>query len=152
MRVLLQRSGPARVDIDGRTAGSIERGLVVLVGMGAGDSEKMLRPAAEKIVNLRIFGDDAGNMNRSLLDVGGGLLVVSQFTLYADAKKGRRPSFIGSLPPAEARDLYEKFLSVLREVHPGGAVASGEFGAMMQVHLVNDGPVTIWLDSAEMNW
>jgi D-tyrosyl-tRNA(Tyr) deacylase len=152
MRVLLQRSGAARVDIEGRTVGRIDRGLVVLIGMGAGDTEKMLRPAAEKIVNLRIFGDDTGNMNRSLLDVGGGLLVVSQFTLYADAKKGRRPSFIGSLPPAEARDLYEKFLGVLRESFPGGHVACGEFGAMMEVHLVNDGPVTIWLDSAEMNW
>ena len=152
MRLLIQRSGPARVEIAGRVAGAIDRGLVVLLGFGQGDSERMLRPAAEKLLNLRIFPDEGGNMNRSLLDVGGGVLVVSQFTLYADARKGRRPSFTGALAPAEASALCDKFVTVVRELHPSGHVATGEFGAMMEVHLVNAGPVTIWLDSAEMAW
>ncbi len=152
MRLLVQRSGPARVEVAGRVTGAIDRGLVVLVGFGQGDSARLLRPAAEKLVHLRIFPDEGGNMNRSLLDAGGGVLVVSQFTLYADARKGRRPSFTGALAPAEAASLCGQFVEALRAVHPAGHVACGEFGAMMDVHLVNCGPVTIWLDSAEMGW
>ncbi|MDX2176148.1 MAG: D-aminoacyl-tRNA deacylase [Candidatus Sumerlaeia bacterium] len=152
MRILVQRVARAKVEVGERTTGAIGPGLLLLVGFGAGDTERLIRPAAEKVLNLRIFPDDAGNMNRSLLETGGGVLVVSQFTLYADARKGRRPSFTGALAPADASRLCDAFIATLRQLHPGGDIETGEFGAMMEVSLVNSGPVTIWLDSAEMGW
>ncbi len=151
MRLLLQRVSEARVTVDGEVIGRIGRGIVVLVGLGAGDTEALFRPAAEKLVNLRIFSDDEEKMNRSIADIGGGILAVSQFTLYADARKGRRPSYVSAMPPDQARGMFDLFLDVLREVYDG-KVETGRFGAMMDVQLVNDGPVTIWLDSDEMSW
>jgi D-tyrosyl-tRNA(Tyr) deacylase len=132
------------VTIDDRIAGEIERGLLVLVGFAPTDGEGELRWMAEKLWGLRIFADEAGRMNRSAAEVDGALLVVSQFTLYGDASRGRRPSFTGAAPPEEAERMYERFVQVCREVnHP---VEQGEFGAMMQVELVNEGPVTILLE------
>jgi D-tyrosyl-tRNA(Tyr) deacylase len=127
-----------------RIAGTIERGLVVLVGFTPGDGEDHLRWMADKILGLRIFADQADKMNLALGDVGGALLVVSQFTLYGDAAKGRRPSFVAAARPEVAIPLYERFVALLRE--SGARVETGEFGAMMDVSLVNDGPVTIWLE------
>lgn len=152
MRLLIQRVSQARVRIDGAVVGEIGTGLLVLVGLGRGDSEAMFGPAVEKLANLRIFPDAEGNMNRSCADVSGGILVVSQFTLYADARKGRRPSFIDAMAPAEARDQFGAFVARLRKDYSAGPVATGVFGAMMEVELINDGPVTIWLDSADMPW
>jgi D-tyrosyl-tRNA(Tyr) deacylase len=151
MRFLVQRAARASVTIDGVVTGKIGRGLVLLVGLGAGDNEALFAPAIDKLLNLRIFNDDEGKMNRSLLDVGGGLLVISQFTLYADARKGRRPSYIDAMPPAQADLLFAKFVAALRGTFTG-PVEEGRFGAHMEVDLVNEGPVTIWLDSAEMGW
>lgn len=151
MRFLVQRAARASVTIDGVVTGKIGRGLVLLVGLGAGDSEALFPPAIEKLLNLRIFNDDEGKMNRSLLDVGGGLLVISQFTLYADARKGRRPSYTDAMPPTEADALFAKFVAALRRAFTG-PVEEGRFGAHMEVDLVNEGPVTIWLDSAQMGW
>lgn len=130
----------------GRVTGEIERGLLVLLGAGAGDTEADLAYTVDKVVNLRIFPDDAGKMNRSVLDIGGGVLVVSQFTLYGDARTGRRPAFTGALEPGAARTLYEQ---ALQRIASAGVtrVQAGEFAADMQVELVNDGPVTILLDS-----
>ena len=145
MRVVLQRVSRGRVTIEGRTAGSIERGLVLLVGFAPTDTEEAVAWMAEKVLGLRIFADDEGKMNRSLEEVAGGVLVVSQFTLYGDARKGRRPSFVDAAPPAVAIPLYERFVALLRERAPG-AVETGEFGAMMDVELVNDGPVTLILE------
>ncbi len=146
MRVVLQRVSRAEVRVDGVVVGSIPRGFVVLAGFHASDGDEQLRWMAAKIVSLRLFPDDEGKMNRSIdeLEPPGGLLVVSQFTLYGDAQKGRRPSFIGAAPPAEAERLYERFVALLRA--RGATVETGEFGAMMQVELVNDGPVTLWLE------
>lgn len=144
MRVVLQRVDRAAVRIDGRTAGEIERGLLVLVGFAPEDDEDRLRWMAEKIRGLRIFPDEDGRMNLDLAEAGGALLVVSQFTLYGDASKGRRPSFIAAAPPEQARRLYERFLVLCAE--GGTTVESGEFGAMMDVELVNSGPVTLVLD------
>jgi D-tyrosyl-tRNA(Tyr) deacylase len=151
MRLLLQRVTKASVTVDGKVVGEIDGGILALVGLGQGDSEALFDGAIEKMINLRIFRDENGVMNRSLLDAGGGILAVSQFTLYADARKGRRPSYTDAMPPAEAEALFAKFVDRLREKFTG-TVATGVFGAMMDVALVNDGPVTIWLDSAEMNW
>jgi D-tyrosyl-tRNA(Tyr) deacylase len=151
MRLLIQRVSEAAVRVDGAVVGQIGCGLLVFLGLGREDSDDLFDPAIEKLLNLRIFGDDAGLMNRSLIDVGGGLLVVSQFTLYADARKGRRPSYTEAMPPAEANAAYERFVAKLRIAAPG-VVQCGVFGAHMEVSLVNDGPVTIWLDSAEMPW
>lgn len=145
MRALLQRSGPARVVVDGETVGEITRGLVILLGVGEGDTDEVARRMAEKCANLRIFEDADGKMNVSLLDAGGEALVVSQFTLYADCRKGRRPSFTGSAGPGEGERLYESFCAALRAF--GIPVATGVFRAHMDVSLTNDGPVTIWLDS-----
>ena len=144
MRVVLQRVARASVTVEDRVVGSIGKGFLLLVGFAAGDGENQIRWMADKIVGLRVFPDDKGRMNRDLLDVGGALLVVSQFTLYADARKGRRPSFVGAAQPDEARSNYERFVSELeqREV----PVATGEFGALMSVELLNDGPVTLILD------
>ena len=141
----MQRVSSARVEIDGEVAGSIGRGLLVLLGVGHGDSEKQAHWLADKIAGLRIFEDDAGKMNLSVEEVGGSLLVVSQFTLYADCRKGRRPSFTGAAPPDEADRLYQVFVERLRE--RGLPVATGVFQAMMQVHLVNDGPVTVVVET-----
>jgi D-tyrosyl-tRNA(Tyr) deacylase len=138
---LLQRVSEARVDVDGRTVGAIGPGLLVLVCAERGDAEAQADKLLAKILKLRIFADDAGKMNRSVQDVGGGLLVVSQFTLAADTAGGNRPSFTNAAPPEEGRRLYEYFVQQARAQH--AQVATGEFAAHMQVHLVNDGPVTI---------
>ncbi|MEP6620025.1 MAG: D-aminoacyl-tRNA deacylase [bacterium] len=144
MRVLLQRVSRADVRIGARTSGRIERGYVLLVGFTHADTEDALVWMADKIVGLRLFGDADEKMNLALAEVGGGLLVVSQFTLYGDAAKGRRPSFIEAARPEVAIPLYERFVQLLRE--RTAVVETGEFGAMMEVSLVNDGPVTLWLE------
>ena len=145
MRIVLQRVSSAAVRIDGRVAGSIGRGFMLLAGFHRDDTTEALEWMADKVLSLRLFPDDDGKMNRGLEDIGGGVLVVSQFTLYGDAKKGRRPSFIDAAPPDIAIPLYENFVSLLRAKAPG-PVATGEFGAMMDVSLVNDGPVTLILE------
>ena len=145
MRVVLQRVSRARVSVEGRTTGEIERGFVLLVGFTPGDGEAEISWMADKIVGLRVFSDPDGKMNRSLEDTGSAVLVVSQFTLYGDTSKGRRPSFIKAAPPTVAIPLYERFVTVLSERAPG-RVETGEFGAMMDVELVNDGPVTLVLE------
>jgi D-aminoacyl-tRNA deacylase len=141
MLALLQRVREAQVVVDGRTIGAIGPGLLALVCAERGDSELQADKLLAKILKLRIFGDDAGKMNRSVQDVGGGLLVVSQFTLAADASGGNRPSFTNAAPPEEGRRLYDYFVQQARAAHP--VVQTGEFAAHMQVQLVNDGPVTI---------
>jgi D-tyrosyl-tRNA(Tyr) deacylase len=146
MRVVLQRVSRSSVTIDGRVAGAIGRGFCLLVGFTHGDTPALVDWMAEKITSLRLFSDAAGKMNLGLEDVAGEVLVVSQFTLYGDAAKGRRPSFIAAARPEEAIPLYEGFLAALR--HRGLTVASGEFGADMQVEISNDGPVTLILDRA----
>lgn len=143
MRVVLQRVSEARVRVDGDPVGEIGRGLLVLVGFAPGDGETEIAWMAEKLWGLRVFADEDGRMNRSLDDVDGALLVVSQFTLYGDASRGRRPSFTGAAPPDEAEALYRAFVGRCAE---RGPVAEGRFGAMMQVELVNDGPVTLVVD------
>jgi D-tyrosyl-tRNA(Tyr) deacylase len=145
MRVVLQRSSSGSVTIDGEVVGEIGAGLVLLVGFTQGDDEGALAWMADKVVGLRVFNDEEGKMNLSLEEVGGDLLVVSQFTLYGDARKGRRPSFIKAAEPELAIPLYQRFLELLREKAPG-RVESGEFGAMMDVALVNHGPVTLVLE------
>ena len=152
MRLMVQRVARASVRVDNVVTGEIGAGLLVLVGLGQGDSAALFPDALDKLTNLRIFPDDAGNMNRSLLDIQGGLLLVSQFTLYADTRKGRRPSFIDAMPPGEASPLFDAMLQHARAQYTAGPVAAGIFGAMMAVELVNDGPVTLWLDSAELGW
>jgi D-tyrosyl-tRNA(Tyr) deacylase len=137
------------VTVDTRVTGAIERGLLVLLGAGAGDGAADLAYVVDKVVNLRIFPDDAGKMNRSVLDIGGGVLVVSQFTLYGDARQGRRPAFTGALEPGVAQALYEQALVAIRTAGVT-RVAAGEFAADMKVELVNDGPVTILLDSRRL--
>jgi D-tyrosyl-tRNA(Tyr) deacylase len=144
MRLLLQRVSRAEVRVGSRVTGRIDIGFVLLVGFTAGDGEAALVWMAEKVIGLRLFADAHDKMNLSLADVGGMLLVVSQFTLYGDAAKGRRPSFTDAAKPEMAIPLYERFLTLLRE--RGAAVETGEFGAMMEVELVNDGPVTLWLE------
>ena len=144
MRALLQRVSRAEVRIDGNVVGRIGKGLLVLVGFTHTDGEEQLAWMADKIIGLRIFGDAEQKMNLGLTDVGGALLIVSQFTLYGNAEKGRRPSFIDAARPAQAIPLYERFVAVLGE--RGVKTETGEFGAMMDVELVNDGPVTLWLE------
>ncbi len=147
MRVVLQRVKRAEARIVDRIAGKIGTGFLVLAGFAPTDTDAQLSWMAEKILGLRVFGDAEGKMNRDLAEVGGGVLVVSQFTLYGDASKGRRPSFIDAAPPNVAIPLYERFVAVLREKSGGKIpVATGEFGAMMDVELVNDGPVTLILE------
>lgn len=148
MRVLLQRVSRASVTVDEKVVGRIGPGLLVLLGVGHGDGEAQVKTLADKIVHLRIFEDDEGKMNRSLLDTGGQALVVSQFTLYADARRGRRPGYTDAAPPAIAEPLVERFKEAIASF--GVTVAGGVFGAYMQVELLNDGPVTIWLDSKDL--
>jgi D-aminoacyl-tRNA deacylase len=144
--VVLQRVSRAEVRVDGRVTGKIGAGFVVLAGFAPADGEETLAWMAEKVLGLRVFGDAEGKMNLALADVGGALLVVSQFTLYGDARKGRRPSFTEAASPQIAIPLYERFVARLREQGGGIAVQTGEFGAMMEVELVNDGPVTLILE------
>ncbi|HEU4734093.1 MAG TPA: D-aminoacyl-tRNA deacylase [Kofleriaceae bacterium] len=146
MRAVVQRVTRAKVTVADRVTGEIGPGLLVLLGAGAGDTQVDLAYTVDKIANLRIFADDGGKMNRSVLDVGGGVLVVSQFTLYGDIRGGRRPAFTGALEPVAARALYEQSLELFRKAGVAH-VAAGEFAADMAVELVNDGPVTILVDS-----
>ena len=145
MRAVVQRVTRARVTVDARVAGEIQTGVLVMLGVGREDSSESARYLADKIANLRIFADDAGKMNRSLLDMDGSALVVSQFTLYGDTRGGRRPSYIQAAPPEDANRLYEEFVRCLRSL--GIRVETGVSQAHMNVELVNDGPVTILLDS-----
>jgi len=147
VRALLQRTTGASVRVDGETVGAIGAGLVVLLGVGPDDDEPTADGLARRISELRIFDDADGRTNLSLIDVGGAALVVSQFTLYADTRRGRRPGFTGAAAPELAERLYLRFAATLREL--GVEVATGLFGAVMAVELVNDGPFTIWLDTAE---
>ena len=147
MRAVVQRVSRARVTVQGRITGEITTGLMILIGVGRSDTSAIAASMAEKIANLRIFEDDQGKMNRSLLDVRGSALIVSQFTLYGDARGQRRPSFIAAAPPEQAKKLYEEFCEALRRL--GVTVATGVFQATMSVELVNEGPVTILLDSGK---
>jgi D-tyrosyl-tRNA(Tyr) deacylase len=150
VKLVLQRVSSASVTIDGAVRGSIERGLLILLGVAAGDTEDDVRWLSEKAAALRIFPDDAGLMNRSVRDIGGGILVISQFTLLASTRKGTRPSFNDAAKPDLARPLYEKFLAHLESpAGLGRPIARGEFGADMKVALVNDGPVTLVIDSRQ---
>ena len=146
MRAVVQRVKTAKVMVDGAVVGEIGTGVLIFLGVGVGDTIDDADYLASKIVHLRIFGDDEGKMNLSLLETGGEALVVSQFTLWGDCKKGRRPSFVRAADPAIANDLYQKFIFFLKG--KGIQVAEGRFQEMMDVHLVNDGPVTLLLDSA----
>ena len=148
MKALVQRVSEASVTIGERTVGSIGHGLLVLLGVEHGDDERAAELLARKIAHLRIFADDAGKMNRSVLDIAGSVLVVSQFTLCADVRKGNRPSFIGAAAPELANPLYGRFCDHVAA--QGARVARGEFAAHMAVRLLNDGPVTIWLDTATL--
>jgi D-tyrosyl-tRNA(Tyr) deacylase len=144
MRVILQRVTHGRVSVDGRTLAEIGPGLVILLGVGPQDGEEQIRYLVEKIANLRIFGDEQGKINRSVLDIGGEAIVVSQFTLYADSHKGRRPSFTDAAPPEIASPLVDRFAELLSA--QGVPTQKGEFGAYMLVEIANDGPVTIWME------
>jgi D-tyrosyl-tRNA(Tyr) deacylase len=146
MRALVQRVRDARVEVDGAVVGAIGPGLLVLVCAMTGDSDAVVPRLAAKIARLRIFADEAGKMNRSLMDTGGAALVVSQFTLAADTARGNRPGFSEAAPPADGARLYRGFAQALRDL--GVPVETGRFGAAMAVHLINDGPVTIWLEMA----
>ena len=145
MRAVVQRVKESRVEVKGEAVGTIAEGVLVLLGVGGSDVEKDAEYLAGKIAGLRIFPDEARQMNLSVVDTGGAALVVSQFTLLGDCRKGRRPSFTGAAPPAKARALYEHFISILQSL--GVRVQAGIFQEMMDVHLINDGPVTILLDS-----
>ncbi len=145
MRIVVQRSKKASVTVNNQVVGEIENGLVLLVGVTHDDTEEDAAFLADKIVNLRIFEDEKEKMNHSLLDVGGSILSISQFTLYGDCRKGRRPNFMGAAKPEQARNLYDYFNRLLREKNV--KVETGEFGAMMDVSLINDGPVTLIVDS-----
>src|SRR6478672_9616881 len=148
MRACVQRVSEAHVTVEGAETGRIGRGLVVLLGVGHKDGDAEVRWLAEKIIGLRVFEDDAGKMNLSLADVGGGMLVISQFTLFGDCRKGRRPSFIDAAPPELAVKLYEAFVGEVKNA--GVEVGTGKFREHMMVSLVNDGPVTLWIDTADM--
>ena len=144
MKALIQRVTAAQVTVDGEVVGAIDRGLLALVGIEPQDDQASLSRALHKLLNYRVFSDEAGKMNRSLTDVQGGLLLVSQFTLAADTKSGMRPSFSSAAPPAQGAALFDALVEMARVQHP--QVATGRFGANMQVHLVNDGPVTFLLE------
>jgi D-tyrosyl-tRNA(Tyr) deacylase len=145
VRALLQRTNGASVSVDRETVGAIESGLVVFLGVGPSDDETTADALARRIVDLRIFRDADGRTNSSLIDVGGAVLLVSQFTLFADTRRGRRPGFTGAAPPEQAERLYARMAAALRAL--GVTVATGRFGAEMAVQLTNDGPFTIWLDT-----
>jgi D-tyrosyl-tRNA(Tyr) deacylase len=145
LRAVIQRVTRSRVTVDSRVAGEIQTGMLILLGVGRDDTAESAMYLAEKIANLRIFADDAGKMNRSLVEIGGSALVVSQFTLYGDTRGGRRPSYVQAAPPEDANRLYEEFVRCLRSL--GVPAETGVFQAHMEVELVNDGPVTILLDS-----
>jgi D-tyrosyl-tRNA(Tyr) deacylase len=145
MRAVVQRVSEASVSVETEEVGRIDQGILVLLGVGQDDGPGDANYMAEKVIHLRIFADEQGKMNRSLLDVGGGLLAVSQFTLWGDCRKGRRPSFIAAAEPSKAEELYEAFVRHARSL--GVTVATGRFQEMMEVSLVNDGPVTLLLDS-----
>lgn len=147
MRAVVQRVSWARVEVEGATAGAIERGLLVYLGAGKGDGDTERAYVLSKVLGLRIFENDEGKMDKSVVDVGGALLVVSQFTLYGDVRRGRRPSFDGAMPPEEAERAYELFVSEARAT--GIAVETGRFRADMKVESANEGPVTILIDSAK---
>ena len=147
MRACIQRVSSARVRVESEAVGEIDRGFLVLLGVAAGDGPAELRWMVDKVVGLRVFDDGEGKMNLALADVGGELLVVSQFTLLGDCRKGRRPSFIDAAPPEMAERMYEEFVAAARAA--GIRVATGKFRTHMEVELVNDGPVTLWLDSAD---
>jgi D-aminoacyl-tRNA deacylase len=147
MRAVVQRVKSARVEVSGTVTGEIENGLLVFLGVGEGDTQKDCEYLADKIANLRIFPDEKDLMNLSSLDIGGSLLVVSQFTLWGDCRRGRRPSFTKAARPETARELYEHFIGVLKK--SGLKIAAGRFQEMMDVHLINDGPVTLLLDSSK---
>jgi D-tyrosyl-tRNA(Tyr) deacylase len=149
MRACIQRVSMARVVVEGEVVGEIGRGLLVLLGVSATDTDTETRWMAEKIVGLRIFDDPDGKMNLSLTDVGGSMLVVSQFTLYGDCRKGRRPSFIDAAPPEMAEAVYEKFVAQVSSA--GIPTSTGRFRTNMAVELTNDGPVTIWIDTEDRN-
>lgn len=144
MKLLIQRVSAARVEVEGEVVGSIDQGLLALVGIEPQDDQTSLTRALHKLLNYRVFSDEAGKMNRSLADVQGGLLLVSQFTLAADTRSGMRPSFSSAAPPAQGAALFDALVELARAQHP--QVATGRFGANMQVHLVNDGPVTFLLE------
>ncbi|SMP51097.1 D-tyrosyl-tRNA(Tyr) deacylase [Neorhodopirellula lusitana] len=148
MKVILQRTENASVRVDNEIVGEIEHGLVALVGIGHGDTLEIVEAIANKTAQLRIFNDDNGKMNRSVIDTGGGILAISQFTLLADCRKGRRPAFTGAAEPSIAKELYESYVTALR--NQGVLVECGIFAADMKVSLINDGPVTIVLDSQEI--
>ncbi len=148
MRALVQRVSRASVEVDGETVGATGNGFLVLLGVAPGDDAGTAERMADKVRKLRVFEDDRGRMNRSLQDVGGGCLVVSQFTLYADARSGNRPGFTEAAPPEQADALYRAFVAALEGA--GVPVATGRFGEEMQVELLNRGPVTLWLDSATL--
>lgn len=148
MRAVVQRVTRAQVTVGGELVGRIGQGLCVLVGVGNGDEGADADALAEKVVGLRVFEDEAGKMNRGLLDVGGGVLAVSQFTLFGDVRKGKRPSFVEAMEPAGANELFERFVASCRRL--GAQVETGRFRADMQVELVNDGPVTILLDTRKL--
>ncbi|EIL86981.1 D-aminoacyl-tRNA deacylase [Rhodanobacter sp. 115] len=146
MIALIQRVSTAHVDVDDETVGAIGPGLLALVAVQPDDGEAQARRLLERMLGYRVFADAAGKMNRSLADTGGGLLLVSQFTLAADTRSGRRPSFTTAAPPEQGRHWFERLVELARAAHPG--VEIGRFGAHMQVHLVNDGPVTFWLEAS----
>jgi D-tyrosyl-tRNA(Tyr) deacylase len=148
MRAVVERVITARVTVDGRDVGHIGNGLLVYLGIGENDTDKDLEYLVTKTAGLRIFRDAAGAMNRSLVEVGGEALVISQFTLYGDVRRGRRPSFITAMEPEQAEAIYQRYVTRLEEL--GVSCARGVFGAMMEVHAVNDGPVTILLDSSKL--
>jgi D-tyrosyl-tRNA(Tyr) deacylase len=147
VRGLVQRVNKATVSVHGEVLGSIESGLVVFLGLGAGDTIEDARYLAEKVLNLRVFPNDDGRFDRSVMDIAGGLLLVSQFTLYADTRRGRRPSFTDAMEPAEAEPLYERTVEIFRA--SGRPVATGRFAEHMVVEIHNDGPVTVMVDSAD---
>jgi len=146
MRVLVQRVAHASVKVEGKTIGKIARGLLLLVGITHSDSEKDLEWMAKKILKLRIFEDDAGKMNRSVEDIGGEILVISQFTLYGDARKGNRPSFVAAARPEQAEKRYDDFVQILK-AYGTAPIETGQFAAHMEVSLLNDGPVTLMLET-----
>lgn len=147
MRLLIQRVSRAKVTVSGEITGEIGHGLLIFVGIGHNDDVARVKEMTEKVIKLRIFEDEAGKMNLDVTSRGGSVLVVSQFTLYGDARKGNRPSFIDAARPEQAKELYNEFVSEIREKIGADRVAEGRFAAMMDVELVNDGPVTIWLES-----